>query len=600
MRTDIRNREAGSAEQIAQRQAWEQRAEIQIIQHRSAEGIEIELEEAAELQPRNIDRHRAFDFARDAARSDDQRAAAAGELHELIRAVAERQRHIACRDGDGRLAGGVRGFAEREITRERLAEDGQFQSLRLEARHGRRGVVTHNHFTICVRDGQRLVDDLAGIVHAHERRAGRRHAVHTDDAHRARGDQRVGEVRRTEANQSHAGICDQHAHRDGIQLAVRQTRRTLADEDFQSLAREDGVSVHRGESDIAFDGDEVADVQREVFGEELEEARLAFSELHAQRPAIDDNRLVDGRARVVDAETGAPRKAHAADIRRRRTAHHAGNSRAAHDEESFRIGHTERVAAIGERDRHFGERDARHLRRVRERGLVEDKVTNETVARDGRREIRRAHAQERTGRNVEDHGRSRADAEGLIHRCRARVQAQAEAAGHARVAGERHRRCRIKRRRHAQPVDEQCAGSARHVDDGGAAVLDLKREAVDTEADHRFVVARGGKAAVRARRGRLFHREGSAECLAEHRHRDTTARRTHEAAGRVGCIHFDGQRAAEREARNVRRHIRQQATDDARLTERKGRRALADGDEVVGAVAEREREVIHRDADRRA
>ena len=114
MRTDIRNREAGSAEQIAQRQAWEQRAEIQIIQHRSAEGIEIELEEAAELQPRNIDRHRAFDFARDAARSDDQRAAAAGELHELIRAVAERQRHIACRDGDGWLAGGVRGFAERE------------------------------------------------------------------------------------------------------------------------------------------------------------------------------------------------------------------------------------------------------------------------------------------------------------------------------------------------------------------------------------------------------------------------------------------------------------------------------------------------------
>ena len=600
MRSDIRNGEAGSAKQIAERQAWNQRAEIQIIQHGRAQGIEVKLEEPAELQPRNIDRHRAFDFACDAARSDDQRAAAAGELHKLIRSITEGQRDVASRDGDGRLAGGVRGFAEREIARERLAEDAQFQSLRLEARHCRRGVVTHNHFAVRVGDGQRLVDDLAGIVHAHERRAGRRHAVHTDDAHRARGDQCVGEVRGTEANQSHAGICDQHAHRDGIQLAVRQTRRTLADEDFQALAREDSVSVHRGESDIAFDGDEVADVQREVFGEELEEARLAFSELHAQRPAIDDNRLVDGRARVVDAETRAPREAHAADIRRRCATHHPGNSRAAHHEEAFRIGHAERVAAIRERDRHFGERDARHLRRVRERGLVEDKVTNEAVARDGRREIRRAHAQERTGRNVEDHGRSRADTEGFIHGCGARVQAKPEGSTHAGVAGERHRRRRIKRRRHAQPVDEESAGSARHVHDGGAAVLDLKREAGDTEADHRFVVARGGEAAVRARRRRLFHREGSAECLAEHRHRDTTARRAHEAAGRVRGIDFNRQRSAEREARNVRRHIRRQATDDARLTERKGRRALAGGDEVVGAVAEREREVIHRDADRRA
>ena len=168
------------------------------------------------------------------------------------------------------------------------------------------------------RDRDRGVDDAPGLVDAHDdRRAQMDEAAETDERRRAFPVDR--ELSAAEVDDADLAAGDEDADRVGIDVAVREPVRAVAEEELDVLcAVEGGTRKGTGaglDGEVAGEREDVAEVDRDVREIQAEGVRR---NVDADRGAVDGDRLIHVERGVAGRRRRAARVHHQHDLDWRR------------------------------------------------------------------------------------------------------------------------------------------------------------------------------------------------------------------------------------------------------------------------------------------
>ena len=425
----------------------------------------------------DVQRNSRGDATRDACGGEKESAVDIGNAK---RAVAEIERAVCHTDADAARCT-ARNAVEADIALQRLAGKCEFAIQDFEFRHAIHGREVHRDAGIIrvAGESERLADDRAGRVHEHCRLSGNRNAVDADKLHEAGCAQRVA---CGGADQADACIADHHAARQRIDFAARQTRRSLPHEYEQIRAGKRAASAGVHKVHGAFDGDEVADVEREVLCEESEECarsgHFTGTKYNWNRATIEREAIIYFGRERIDAETGASADA--------RTARAHGEIAAQESRESGRFNEECTLCVLDaisyDGQGCVGDCKTRDFGSIREHGLIEVEVSDERDRADLDCEIINRHPDEWSRGQIQSDAAA-ADGNIFEHRHGARIDLNADVRGDGRHA--RNGDCRIcaEAAANSAATDAEAAGRAGDIKEGGAGNSDLERCAAEADAD---------------------------------------------------------------------------------------------------------------------
>ena len=474
-------------------------------------------------------------------------------------------------------------MVEGEVAGESLARETELRVERLEGHHLiRGGEADDDTGARAAGDGEGLVDREARRVDENVGRARENDALDADESHGALGGQGIAGA---DANQADPPVREQHALGERIRVAAGQLGWSAPQKRFQSLARKDvgGRPIRQrpgGERDVAFERQEVGDVEAEPGERHLEHAThhraLGGAEPDGNRAAAQVDRLVDGGAGGVDPEQDACARLDRPGGDARFARDHAGHAAAQKDEPTFALRQRGAVTADADVHLEIGNRDARERCPVLASGPIEEEVPGQRrMASERELAAEHRHAHIWTGRQAE-RLELPGDLEGLGDRRGDRVQLDPD--GTARERDTRRQGeagcVDLEAPGDAPPRDEELTLGVADIDEGRGARADVEAQVLHRHLHHPLA----------RRAGALLQREIAIQRLTGNREGNGRAAEADEAIRGIRGVDGTREGAGDHDARHVDGDAPGERARDSGRRDREARGRVADADQAVAEI----------------